>query len=349
MSPIVIDNRSIGPNHLPYIIAELSANHGGDLQRARRIVQMAAECGADAIKFQAYTADSLTLDCDMPDFVIASDNPWKGRRLYDLYAEAATPYDWFPELFAYARKLGITPFASPFDTKAVAMLENLEAPAYKIASFEAVDVELIAACAATGKPVIVSTGLCSLEDIEDVVKTFRQAGGRELALLVCSSAYPSDPKELNLSVVADMAVRFGVPTGFSDHTLGAAVAIAACAMGACIVEKHVIDSRTPPTADSAFSALPEELADLVTGCRTAFLARGRVDYGLSEREKQSTVFRRSLYAVRDIDSGEAFTDSNVRSIRPGYGLLPKEKPNLKGRRANRRIMRGEPLSWELVE
>ncbi|MBF0188033.1 MAG: pseudaminic acid synthase [Magnetococcales bacterium] len=347
-STITIDGRTIGPDHPPYIIAELSANHGGDLERAKRIIRLAAESGAHAIKFQAYTADSMTLDCDMPGFVIESDTLWKGQKLYDLYAKAATPYDWFPELFALARQLGITPFASPFDDEAVEMLEALQAPAHKIASFETIDLALIERCAGTGKPLIISTGLCTREEIDEAVAAFRSAGGRELALLKCNSAYPADPKEANLSLIPDMAHRYGVPIGYSDHTLGTVAAVTACSMGACIVEKHVIDAREPATADSEFSALPDDLKALVEHCRTAFESRGRTVYGPTERERQSLPFRRSLHVVKDVAQGEAFTSENVRALRPGHGMKPKHLREILGKTASRAISVGEPLTPDLV-
>lgn len=348
ISSITIAGRRISHDDPPYIIAELSANHGGDLARAKHIIRLAADKGADAIKFQAYTPENMTLDCDMPGFVVEADNPWKGRRLHELYASAATPYAWFPELFATARAAGITPFCTPFGADAVAMLEKLDAPAYKIASFEAVDVDLIAACARTGKPLIISTGLCTEDEAATALDAALAAGCREAAMLKCSSAYPSSVEETNLLAIPHMRERFGVPIGYSDHTIGAAVATAACALGACIIEKHVIDARTPPTADSEFSALPDDLADLVRGCREAFLARGAGRLGPTTREQQSRVFRRSLYAVRDIAAGEAIDRDNVRSVRPGYGLLPKHLPDLVGRRAKRAIRRGEPINWDLV-
>ena len=348
VSSLMIAGRRIGHDDPPYIIAELSANHGGDIERAKRIIRFAAEKGADAIKFQAYTPENMTLDSDLPGFVVEADNPWKGRRLHELYASAATPYAWFPDLFATARAAGITPFCTPFGPDAIAMLESLDAPAYKIASFEAVDVDLIAACARTGKPLIISTGLCTEDEAGTALETALANGCREVALLKCSSAYPSVTEETNLLAIPYMRERFGVPIGYSDHTLGTAVATAACALGACIVEKHVIDSRMPPTADSEFSALPDELAALVKGCREAFQARGLGQLGPTARENQSRVFRRSLYAVRDIPAGTILGRDNIRSIRPGYGLPPKHMPELIGRKARRDIRRGEPITWDVV-
>jgi N-acetylneuraminate synthase len=342
-----IEHRRISHEDPPYVIAEMSANHGGDLARALAIIRMAAERGADAIKFQVYTADGLTLDSTMPGFVIEADNPWKGRRLHELYASAATPYAWFPELFAAARAAGITPFASVFGTDGVELMERLGAPAYKVASFEAVDLELIAACARTSKPLVISTGLCTEDEMAEALAAAR--GARAVALLKCSSAYPAIIAQTNLAAITRMRKRFGVPIGYSDHTLGIAVATAACALGACIVEKHVIDQREPPTADSDFSALPEELGALVASCRAAFDARGDGAIGPSPHELPSRVFRRSLYAVADIAAGDSFSRANVRSIRPGFGLAPRHLPELIGRRARRAIARGEPLDWNMVE
>jgi len=349
MQQITIGSRHIGAGNPPYIIAEMSANHGGDKARAMRIIDVAAHAGADAIKFQAYTPDSMTLDVALPGFVIEADNPWKGRRLYELYAEASTPYDWFPELFQHAREKGIEPFATPFDIEAVRMLEGLNARAYKIASFEAIDLDLIHACASTGKPLIISTGLCSSEEISLSIETARAAGASQIVVLKCNSAYPANPEEANLLTIPDMAEKFGVPIGYSDHTLGVAVAVSACALGACVVEKHVIDARTPKTADSEFSALPHELERLVLECRQAHQARGDVKYGPTQREIGSLVFRRSLYATADIAAGETFSARNVRAIRPGFGLHPKEGPRVMGRKAARLIRRGEPVSWDQVE
>ena len=348
MKTITIAGRPIGPDHPPYIIAEISANHGGDLERAKRIVGLAAEKGADAVKFQAYTADSMTLDCERSDFVIRGDNPWTGQRLHALYKDAATPFAWFPELFAHAKKCGVAAFASVFGEDSLALLESLDAPAYKIASFEAVDTALIAACAATGKPVIISTGLCTLADIHAAVDAARSGGGSEIALLRCNSAYPADPAEANLATIADMLRRFDVPIGYSDHTVETFPAAVAVGIGASIVEKHVIDARAPATADSSFSSLPDQFEALVTACRDAFHARGQVKYGPSRREEPSTAFRRSLYAVSDIAEGETLTRANVRSIRPGHGLPPRCLPQILGKPARRAIARGEPIVWDAL-
>lgn len=345
---ITLDGREIGPGEPPYIIAELSANHGGSLERALRIIDCAAEAGADAVKFQAYTPDNMTLNSDMPGFVIEGDNPWKGRRLYDLYAEAATPYDWFPALYEHARKRGITPFTTPFGTDAIPMLEALDTPAYKIASFEAVDHELIKACARTGKPILLSTGMCNKTEIAEALRTIRDAGAREVGVFRCNSGYPAKLEETNLLALPDMEQSFALPIGFSDHTIGLAASVAACALGACMIETHVIDAPEPPTPDSSFSKTPDELAELVTLCRNAFIARGSVLYGPFEKEKESLSFRRSLYACADIAEGEAITLENIRCVRPGFGLHPRHFTEILGKTARRAIQAGEPLTLEML-
>lgn len=345
---ISIDGRNIGPTEQPYIIAEVSANHGGDKARAEQIIRLAANAGADAVKFQLYTADGITLNSDRPDFTITESGLWQGQRLYDLYKESATPVDWFPDLFHIARDCGVTPFASVFDPADIPFLEDLDVPAYKIASFEAVDLGLIKACGRTGKPVIVSTGLCTLEEIREAVSAFADGGGTELALLRCNSAYPARPEEADLVAIQDLTRVFGVPIGYSDHTLDSYQAVAAVALGACIVEKHVIDAREPETADSAFSCLPDEFADLIRGCRAAFTAQGSVRYGPSAAEMSSLRFRRSLYAIADITAGAAFTSGNVRSVRPGLGLAPKHLDRVLTSVAARDIARGEPITEDLI-
>ena len=344
-----IANRKIGPGYPPYIIAEMSANHGRSIERAKRIIDLSVDAGADAIKFQAYTAGSLTIDSDKPDFIVQGDNPWKGRRLYELYQSASTPYEWFPELFAYARLKGIMPFASPFDTNAIDMLQEIDCAAYKIASFEAVDLELIAAAASTGKPLIISTGMCDAEDIERALKTVTSSGGRDCALLKCTSAYPAKADGANLLSILEYQKRFGVQVGLSDHTPGTAVAIAGCALGATLIEKHVIDQREPPTADSEFSMLPHELKDLVNDCRNAWLARGQVSYGPVESEEANRCFRRSLYFVTDAKAGELITRENLACIRPGYGIEPYHLPSVLGQSLNTDVAAGTPLSWCILD
>jgi pseudaminic acid synthase len=345
---VQIADHWIGPAHAPFIVAELSANHGGSFDRAVRIIEGVAAAGADAVKFQAYTADSLTIESDKQDFLISSDTLWKGRRLHDLYAESATPYDWFPDLFALCREKGLIPFASPFDNDAVTMLESLDAPAYKIASFEAVDNQLISCCAATGKPLIISTGLCTDDEIEEAINSARDAGARDIILLHCNSSYPALPDEANLLSIPALANWFAVPIGYSDHTLGTISSAAACALGACLIEKHVIDKSQPPTADSTFSLTPDLLVKLVEDCRAAWTVRGSVRNGPTPSEQASLAFRRSLYVVENIKRGEIFTSVNVRSIRPGHGLPPKHLESVIGQTATRTIEKGEPLDWNMV-
>ena len=345
---IVVGGRKIGPGESPFIIAELSANHGGSLERALRIVDLAAEAGVDAIKFQAYTPDDLTLDMDGPGFVIDGDNPWKGRRLYELYADAATPYEWFPELYARARAKNVIPFTTPFGLSAIRMLEELDTPAYKIASFEAVDHELIKACAQTGKPILISTGMCDKKEIEESLQTLRDSGASNVAIFRCNSGYPARLQEANLAALTDMMEAFRLPIGFSDHTIGLAASVSACALGANMIEKHVIDASEPETPDSSFSILPDQLSQLVAMCRDAAIARGEVSYGPSKKEKESLSFRRSLYACRDIGAGEELTRDNVRCVRPGFGLHPRHFGEVLGKTASRSISAGEPLSWDVV-
>ncbi len=345
---VEIAGRRIAADAPPFIVAELSANHGGDLERALRIIDLAADAGADAVKFQAYTADSLTLNSDRDGFTVTGESLWAGRRLYDLYQEAATPYSWFPELFAACRTRGLIPFASPFDRDAITMLQNLDAPAFKIASFEAVDLDLVSACASTGRPLIISVGLCSAEEISDAVTTARSAGSEDIILLQCTSVYPAKTSEADLLTIPALAERFGVLVGYSDHTTGTVTSAAACALGACLIEKHVIDAREPPTADSAFSLTGPDLKALVAECREAWQARGTVRDGPTESEQASLAFRRSLYVCAPVAAGEKFTQANVKSIRPGFGLAPKHMPDVIGCHASRAIHAGEPLAWEMI-
>jgi len=345
---ISIDGRGIGPDQPPYIIAEMSGNHNGDIGRAVAIMEAAKQAGADAVKLQTYTADTLTIDHDGPDFKIEG-GLWDGRTLYELYEEAQTPWDWHEPLFDKAREIGITVFSSPFDTTAVELLEELGAPAYKIASFEMIDLPLIERVAATGKPMIISTGLANADEIGEAVTAARDAGARGIALLHCVSGYPAPPDDSNLASIAEIAARWDVPAGLSDHTPGTAVAIAACALGATIIEKHVTLRREDGGPDAAFSLEPEELAVLVDGCRTARAAAGKPWFGPVPSEEGSLVFRRSLYAVADIAAGEEFSTANVRSIRPGYGLPPKHLPEIIGRVAAQDISRGMPLDWNLIK
>ncbi|HEX3049197.1 MAG TPA: pseudaminic acid synthase [Aggregatilineaceae bacterium] len=341
---ITINGRRIGPGEQAYIIAEMSANHNQDFEQAVRIIEAAKEAGADAIKIQTYTPDTLTIDCDNEYFRIQG-TLWDGRTLYDLYGEAYTPWDWQPKLKAAANDLGMDLFSTPFDFSAVDFLETMGVPAYKIASFENIDLPLLRKVAQTGKPIIMSTGMASLSEIDESVQAIRDAGGTQLALLKCTSAYPAPPEDANLHTIPHMAEAFGVPVGLSDHTLGIAVPVAAVAVGACIIEKHFTLSRAAGGPDSAFSLEPGEFKAMVDAVRTAEQALGRVHYGVSPDEAKSRVFRRSLFVVQDMQAGDVFTTENVRSIRPGHGLAPKYWDEVIGRRAARDIPRGTPLRW----
>lgn len=330
------------------MIAELSANHGGSLDTALAIVRAAADAGADAIKLQTYRPDTITIDHDGEPFRIASGTVWDGRTLFELYQEAYTPWEWHAPLRDEARRLGLTWFSSPFDGTAVDFLESLDIPAYKIASFEIVDIGLIQRAASTGKPMIISTGMATFEEIREAVDAARQAGATELALLKCTSAYPAPPDEVNLRTIADMAETFSALVGLSDHTTGIAVPVAAVALGAVIVEKHITLRRADGGPDSGFSLEPAEFAEMVAQIRIAERAMGSVSYAPTAREVDSRSLRRSLFVVADIRAGEEFTPANVRSIRPGHGLHTRHLREVLGRTAARDISRGTPLSWELV-
>ena len=344
---IEIAGRRIGPGQPPYIIAEMSGNHNGDLERALALVEAAAAAGADALKLQTYTADTMTIDHDGADFRVEG-GLWDGKTLYELYEWAHTPWDWHEALFARGRELGLAVFSSPFDASAVDFLESLNAPAYKIASFEAVDLPLIEKVAKTGKPMIISTGMANIEEIGEAMETARACGSGEIVLLHCISGYPTPPEEANLETLPDLARRFDAVAGLSDHTLGPSVPIAAVALGARVIEKHFTLRRADGGPDSAFSLEPEELRQLCETARTAWAALGRVDYGRKPSEAGNAVFRRSLYVVEDIAAGEPFTEKNLRAIRPGHGLPPKHITELLGRPARTAIKRGTPLRWALV-
>jgi len=347
-SHIRIGNREIGPGKAVYIVAELSANHQQDFDQAVRLVRAAAEAGADAIKLQAYTPDTITIQSDGEPFRIRGGTLWDGRTLYELYGEAYTPWEWQPTLKQIANELGLDFFASAFDGSAVDFLENMEVPAHKVASFELVDIPLIEKMAHTGKPLILSTGMATLDEIDEAVQAAGQAGATQVALLKCTSAYPAQPEDMHLRTIPELAARFALPVGLSDHSLGIAVPVAAAAVGACIVEKHLTWSRSVPGPDSAFSLEPAEFKMMVEAVRTAERALGEIHFGLSETESQTRRFRRSLFVVQDIKQGEVFSMANVRSIRPSEGLHPRYLPQLLGLRAACDIRRGTPLSWNLV-
>lgn len=339
---IAIAGRAIGPDHPPYVIAELSANHNGSLNTALRIVEAAKQAGADAVKLQTYRPDTITLDCDSEDFRI-SGGLWDGRTLYELYEEAHMPWEWHKPLFDHARSLGITIFSSPFDTTAVDLLEDLNAPAYKIASFEAVDLPLIRYAAGTGKPLIISTGMADAEEIAEAIAAARDGGCRELAILHCVSGYPAPPEDYNLRTIPDMIERFGLVTGLSDHTLDNTTAIASVALGASIIEKHFTLDRSGGGPDDSFSLEPAELAALCRGAKTAWQALGRVDYGRKSSEQGNVQFRRSLYFVKDLKAGDVITADAVRSVRPGYGLPPKHLDEILGQRVSRDVAENSPV------
>lgn len=322
MTAITIAGRAIGPDHPPFVIAELSANHNGSLETARALVQAASKAGADAVKLQTYQPDTITLDSDGEDFRIKG-GLWHGRSLYELYEEAHMPWDWHKPLFDHARQLGITIFSSPFDTTAIDMLEDLGAPAYKIASFEAVDLPLIRYAAATGKPMIISTGMADAEEIAEAVDAARSGGCNRMALLHCVSGYPAPPEDYNLRTIPDIIARHGLVTGLSDHTLDNTTAIASVALGASIIEKHFTLDRNGGGPDDSFSLEPAELAALCTGAKTAWSALGKVDYGRKSSERDNVQFRRSLYFVKDMKAGQTIPPDAVRSVRPGFGLAPK--------------------------
>ncbi len=345
---ITIAGRPIGPEQPPYIIAELSGNHNGDLQRALALIDVAVDAGADAVKLQTYTADTITIDHDGPLFRIQG-GPWDGRRLHELYAEASTPWAWHEALFAHAAKRGITCFSSPFDPTAVDFLAALGAPAYKVASFELVDLPLIEKIAQQGKPMIMSTGMASEDEVLEGVAAARGAGCTELVVLHCNSGYPSPVSDIRLATIPRLRALTGAQVGLSDHTLGTTASVAAVALGATVIEKHITLRRADGGPDAGFSLEPAELAELVRACREAWEAIGTPRAGLSGSEAGNRIFRRSLFVVADVEAGEALSAENLRSIRPGYGLPPKLYPALLGRRAKVKIPRGTPLSMDLLE
>ncbi len=339
-----IANSQIGAGRT-YIIAELSANHGGSLEHALNTLKAISATGADAVKLQTYTPDTMTIKCERSEFTVGKGTLWEGRTLHDLYEEAHTPWEWHAALFRLANELGLDCFSTPFDKTAVDFLETLNPPCYKVASFELVDLPLIEYVASKGRPIIMSTGMGTLAEISEAVDVIKNAGV-PLALLKCTSAYPSPPESMNLRTIPHLAEAFDVPAGLSDHTLGISVPVAAVALGACIIEKHVTLSREDPGPDSAFSLEPDEFERLVNSIRVTERALGKVNYQLSDKEIASKVFRRSLFVVEDIPAGAQFTAENVRSIRPGNGLAPKHLARIIGRKAATQISRGTPLSEE---
>lgn len=346
---IEINGRRIGPGSPTYIVAEMSANHQQRFDDAVALIRAAKHAKADAIKLQTYTADTLTIDCDRSEFRGPAGSPWEGERLYDLYARACTPWEWHAPLQEIARAEGLDFFSTPFDPTAVDFLAGLSVPAYKIASFELVDLPLIQYAARQGKPIILSTGLATLAEIQEAVVAARSAGARQVALLKCNSAYPAPAGEMNLRTIPHMSELFGgIPVGLSDHTLGSAVAVSAVALGAVIVEKHLALSRSEPGPDTSFSMEPDEFAAMVEQIRLAEQAVGSVRYEPTDRERPNRSFRRSLFIVRDVTAGEEFTEMNVRSIRPAAGLSPRFLSEVLGRRASCDLRRGTPLAWEHV-
>jgi N-acetylneuraminate synthase len=347
MPQIKIAGRPIGLGYSPYMIAELSANHNGRLETALRIIEEAREAGADAVKLQTYRPDTITLNCDGEDFRIRG-GLWDGRTLYELYEEAHMPWAWHKPLFEHACKMGITIFSSPFDNTAIDLLEDLNAPAYKIASFEAVDLPLIKYAASTGKPMIISTGMADADEIQEAIDAAHEGGCKELAILHCVSGYPASAKDYNLRTITDMIARFGLVTGLSDHTLDNTTAIASVALGASIIEKHFTLDRSGGGPDDSFSLEPQELAALCHGAKTAWSALGQVNYGLKSSEQSNVKLRRSIYFVKDLKIGEVITKDCVRSVRPGFGLPPKYLSEVIGKKVLHEVRQGSPVKWELI-
>lgn len=345
---INIDGKKIGREYAPYIIAEVSANHNGKIENAFKLIELAKECGASAVKFQTYTPDTITLNEDSEDFKIKK-GLWAGKTLYALYGEAFLPWEWHAELFDYAKKIGITAFSSVFDSSSVDFLETLGCPAYKIASFEAVDLPLIRYAASTGKPLIISTGMATKEEIEEAVMAAKQGGCKELAILHCVSGYPAKAEEYNLLTIEDLIQSFDLVTGLSDHTIENITAVTSIALGASIVEKHFTLNRDGGGPDDSFSIEPDGLAELSRQTLIAWQSLGGVDYAAKESEKENTQFRRSIYFVNDIKKGEVVRQEDIRSIRPGYGVAPKDFDLVVNRRVKADVPRGTPVKWEILE
>ena len=344
-----INGREISAAKRPYLIAEMSGNHNHSLDRALEIVTAAAQSGADCIKLQTYTADTITLDVDAPGFTIEDEKSlWSGKRLHELYDEAHTPWEWHAPIMEHAKSLGIDCFSSPFDASAVDFLETLDVPAYKIASFELVDLPLIRKVAETGKPMILSTGMASVVEIGEALRVCREAGNEQLCILKCTSTYPATPENTHISTIPNMRDTFGCQVGLSDHTMGCGVAVAATALGAVLIEKHFTLARADGGVDSAFSLEPAELRMLREETERAWQSLGEITYGGTRAESASLQFRRSLYVAEDMEAGESFTEANLRSVRPGFGLAPKHYDVLLGKRVNRALKKGTPVSWDLI-
>lgn len=348
MKPILINGRKIGINHPPYIIAELSANHNGVLAKALDTISEAKNRGADAIKLQTYSADTMTIDCDKEDFIIKG-GLWDGYQLYQLYEEAQTPFDWHKEMFEHAKQVGITCFSTPFDETAVDLLEEMNTPAYKVASFEATDLPLIKYIASTKKPMIVSTGMANLEEIEEMVSVVRDQGCEDLIILHCISSYPAPVEQSNLLTILDLQNRFGNQVGLSDHTTNNTASIVATTMGATVIEKHFILDRKDTGPDSSFSIMPEELENLCKDTNDAWLSLGQAGYERKKAEEDNVKFRRSVYFVKALEEGDVITADSIRRIRPGYGLPPKFEADIIGRKVKKNVTVGTATSWDLIE
>ena len=346
---IKIANRQIGCEQTPFVIAEMSGNHNQSLERALEIVESAANAGVHALKLQTYTADTMTLDIDQGEFYIDDpDSLWHGNSLYQLYQQAYTPWEWHKPIFDRCKELGIIGFSTPFDATAVDFLESLDVPCYKIASFENTDLPLIRRVASTGKPMIISTGMATIAELDETVRTAREAGCKDLVLLKCTSTYPATPEDSNLLTIPHLRELFGVQVGLSDHTMGIGVAVASVSLGATVIEKHFTLSRADGGVDSAFSMEPEEMQQLVIESERAWQALGRIQYGLAEAEKESLRFRRSLYVVQDMKAGEVFTPKNLRAVRPGLGLAPKYYERLIGKVVQKDVKKGTPVNWTIL-
>ena len=348
MTQFTIGDRKIGTGQPVYVVAELSANHNQDFAQAVRLIQACKESGADAVKLQTYTPDTITIRSDLDYFQIRGGTPWDGRTLHELYGEACMPWDWQPKLKRVADDLGLGFFSSAFDSTAVDFLESIGVPAYKVASCELVDVPLLRRMSRTGKPLILSTGMATIEEIEEAIRTARQSGAGQIALLRCTSAYPAPSREMNLRTIPELARRFEVPVGLSDHTMDIAVPVVAVALGACIIEKHLTLSRSLTGPDSAFSLEPADFKAMVEAVRVAEKSLGEIHFGPTDSDRSTRIFRRSLFVVQAVRQGETFSEENIRSIRPGHGLHTRHLAQIVGRRASRDIERGTPLSWDLV-